>query len=446
MSSCRRKRSMFGLLAPSLSLILVTSLSAPATAARRLSLAEALALAKMRRSESVQAGIDVRLAGVDVLRAGLQRVRLTLDANYSDGYQRLNIGATAADCAVVPGACSTDGHEQTFISTAALSIPIWSGLAVEASWSRANKLVDAAEARRRSTWRSIELETAAAYWAVRRAELLVDTNVKAHERSSQVVAVTKARVDAGIAPTVDYMRARSSMLLEEAEISNLQGHSDDARAQLGSALQIDEPITLTEEPRGTDVVLAPLGELVAQAERRRPEVVAAQATFEAQRDQVRITSGAFWPQLSLYGNANAQNQFLGIPQSNIVGTFSAGVKVDWQIFDSLTTYTAFKQDRLTAERLAEDRRRVAYVVRAEVQSAYMRLRAALERREPLATALQVAREGLDLIERRYEAGTALVIEVLQAQTDLQQVELSLVNNAIDVSLLQTTLEAARGTL
>jgi outer membrane protein len=446
MSSCRRKKSTFGLVATSLVLVLVVSLPARAMAARRLSLADALALAKSRRSESVQAAIDVKLAGVDVLRAGLQRVHLTLDANYSDGYQRLNIGATAAECGVVQGACSTDGHEQLFVSTAALSIPVWSGLAVEAAWSRANRLVDAAEARRRSAWRSIELETASAYWAVRRAELLVDTNVKAHERSSQVVAITKARVDAGIAPAVDYMRARSSMLIEEAEISDLQGQSDDARAQLGSALQIDEPIVLTEVPSERNVVLAPLGEIVAQAERRRPEVVAAQATFDAQKAQVRITSGAFWPQLSLFGNADAQNQFLGIPQSNIVGTFSAGVKVDWQIFDSLSTYTAYQQEKLTAERFAEDRRRVVYVVRAEVQSAYMRMKAALERRGPLADALQVARAGLELIQRRYEAGTALVIEVLQAQTDLRQVELSLVNNAIDVSLLQTTLDAARGAL
>ena len=170
---------------------------------------------------------------------------------------------------------------------------------------------------------------------------------------------------------------------------------------------------------------------------------------------MRITRGAFWPQLSLFGNASAQNALFGtpqdadisgVPQSGFVGSFTVGAKVDWQIFDSLSTYTTLRQDILTSERLAEDRNRVLSVVRSEVASAYGRMSAAVARRQILADAARVAETAVDLIRRRYEAGTALLLEVLQAQADLQQVEISVVNNAIDIATLRVALDGARGRL
>jgi len=76
-----------------------------AHAARKLSLADAIALAKSQRPESARADLDLKIADVEILRAALQRVRLTANVNYSDGYQRVNLGATDAQCTSIPGAC-----------------------------------------------------------------------------------------------------------------------------------------------------------------------------------------------------------------------------------------------------------------------------------------------------------------------------------------------------
>ncbi len=130
----------------------------------------------------------------------------------------------------------------------------------------------------------------------------------------------------------------------------------------------------------------------------------------------------------------------------LIGNLSAGVRVDWQIFDSLSTYQTLRQNEITTDRLREERKRLAYTVRADVQSAHSRLRASLERQQPLRDALDAAQSAVEMVRRRYEAGTALVIEVLQAQDELQQIGLAVVGNAIDIAQSQVTLDAARGAL
>src|SRR5260221_3277588 len=251
-----------------------------AHAARKLSLAEAIALAKSQRPESARADLDLKIADVEILRAALQRVRLTANVSYSDGLQRVNVGASDDQCASIPGACTAKQHEQLLVGTANLSIPIWSGMSVEASWTRAHRLAAAADANRRATWANIAVETASAYWSVRRAELLLETERKARERNYQIMLVTKARADAGIAPQVDYARARTSVLRQEAGMSGLQGRAEQARAELGAALHVDGEIVLTEMPPESAEPRA-VAQLLTDAEKRRPELQAAQATWEA---------------------------------------------------------------------------------------------------------------------------------------------------------------------
>src|SRR5437879_1718913 len=85
--------------------LLLGGIAPEAHAARKLSLAEALVLAKSVRSESARADVDLKIADVEILRAALQRVRLTANVSYSDGYQRFNVGVPDAFCASIPSAC-----------------------------------------------------------------------------------------------------------------------------------------------------------------------------------------------------------------------------------------------------------------------------------------------------------------------------------------------------
>src|SRR5260370_8154973 len=92
-----------------------------AVAQRRLSLADAMALAKLNRSEAVEANIAIRLARVDVMRAALQRVQLTLDTSYTDGYQRQHIGTPTDIGRSLAQHCHVPPHQQQLALASALT-------------------------------------------------------------------------------------------------------------------------------------------------------------------------------------------------------------------------------------------------------------------------------------------------------------------------------------
>src|SRR5262249_59151115 len=121
------------LLLPALALLLLAPPESRA-AERNLSLDEALAVARRNRSDLQQAAIDVERADLNLLRAKLERVHLTIVGSASERWQRLQFqlfGPTVNDnAACFGGPCPDEQHN--YGGTADLTIPIWTGFTVEA--------------------------------------------------------------------------------------------------------------------------------------------------------------------------------------------------------------------------------------------------------------------------------------------------------------------------
>ena len=172
---------------------------------------------------------------------------------------------------------------------------------------------------------------------------------------------------------------------------------------------------------------------------------------------MRAAKGAYWPQVSLFGQATVGNQdFFGTAlyiqsltqqhQEELVFTALAGVRINWIFFDTLSTWTAVRDAGFVRDRARLDVERARYQIRADVQSAHGRLRTALERKTLVADAVASARRALDLLSKRYQVGEALLVEMLLAQTDLAQLEGDLMDAAVSTAEAEAALLAATGQL
>jgi outer membrane protein TolC len=418
----------------------------PALAARELTLADAMALARLRRSEVTQAEIDITRAKLGVLRAWLERAHLTVQANVTEQIQALNINGPPV-CQQTPWICSTEGHP--FTAAATLSVPLWSGFTIEADIAGARARREAAAATRRATLQSVALDAATTYWEVRRAELDRQVAATALERTREIERTAKIKVDAKIAPQVDYERAHVQTMRQAEQVTLLDAQLAVARANLGLALQLDEDVRPIEDPAAHLPLLPPLRDMLAAAMHLRPELAAAAATVESQRQIVRSTKGAYWPQLSIVGQAGASNQFFmlgGAPEERLVATASMGVQLSWLMFDMLGTWTAVRDAGLLRDRAQAALERERYQVRADVRAAHGRLAASLARRQAALEAQTAAKRALFLLEKRYQVGDALLVELLLAQQDLTQTEADLNDAAIDSAVAAAALAAAVGQL
>jgi outer membrane protein len=416
----------------------------PARAETRLSLTDAITVARQHRAEVGQAALDVQLARQGLLRAGLQRVRLTLEGRVSEQVDRLYVNAPSELCQSVEGLCQPATRARLFDLAANLSIPVWTGFGLEAGWSRARALERAAHAQQRAQLRALTLEVSRAYWSVRWAELQREAAGRALERRGAVASLIKARADAGIAPRPDLNRAEIAVLRQQAQVAEAEGRVAEAHAGLGAALEIEGPIILIDNPPPQGRPLPKLADMLATASRLRPELERARAEALAQRHRVSQIEGDFWPHLSLFGRAEARNEAFGVPQPNLIGYYSAGVTLSWLAFDSLTTFEAARSAELEQQKLSLEAQRMVHVIEAEVRAAHARLSGTLARQAPLEKARVLAEATVDLLRRRYQSGGALLLEVLAAQEELESVEASAIESAIAVAEAQAALDAAVG--
>ena len=428
-------------------------LPASARAARRLSVNDAVAIATARRSELKQADVDVMRARLALLRARLQYTQLTVQASLTEQAQALNVNAPSSlfvGCETT-GTCRNESH--VYSAGANLTIPLFSGLRVESDIARARALASAAHEQRRSTLRGILVEVVDTYWTVRRADLTYGLLEHALQREIDIEQSTKARVDAGITPVVDYYRAHLLVLRQQSQIKAIAEQRDAALAELGSVLQLDDPVELTDDPPDSAPAVPDLASLEQEALTARPELRAAAATAEAQWFGVRSAKAAYFPQLSVVGSATVGNQVffpsdLGQPQreERPIGNFFVGGQLNWLIFDMLTTWMNVKDAAHVYERQRQDLVRQRYLVLADVRATYQRLRHEVDRLTLGQLSAKVAQETIESLRKRYRVGSAAIYEVTAAEDQLVSVETDLIATRIAIAQAQAELRAAVGRL
>jgi outer membrane protein TolC len=425
-------------------LVIHALLPGSAIAQENLSLKGALERAFKQHSDLAIADLEVRLARIQKVRAALRRVRVRLDGRWSEQRERRYVGASAELCAGQGLACGGWARARVVDASAQLELPLWTGMALEAEWARARHLERASLAERRARRLALTLEVTRAYWTVRWMELLRQSARQALERRVLVAASIKARFGAGIAPRTDQGRAQTAMLRQRAQLSELEGRLAEARADLGAALELDPSFVLTDDPPAAPPPLPSLALALDQARRQRPELEAAGARTAAQDEQARIVRGALWPEVSLFARAEARNELLGIPQPDLIRHYSAGLLFSWLSLDGLATWQDARAAELDRQKAGHQGARIAQLVDAEVRRAHGQLAAALAERAPLLEAQAIARDTVTLIQRRYQAGAALLIEVLDAEDELAELDAAAAGNAVDIAVAQAALASARG--
>lgn len=437
---------------PSLWLIALTSstlsVAQPSgTSTRSLSLAEAVKLAMASEPAVASANIGRDRAELAAFRAQLDRFSVKVDAQLQELYAKTGI---FSDQESFSGALGLSNI------SAGVTVPVFSGFRVESNVDRADKLEEAAVWDARTARREVALSVARAYWAVRKIALLREVQERALERLRGAEEIAASRVRAGLAPPIDENRAVSRRLLQEVALAELDGQLREAKASLAVALGVEAELELTEQPNLPAALPRSAAELLSSARSERPELASARARLDAQAAAVKIAQSDYYPQLSAYTLFQYGNNpsLAGVdsrsvsgaanPFSNMAGDFQAGLTLSINIFDTLNTQHAVKDARYEESRLAVEIERVERVVDGEVRTAREKVVRIYKMREKLSPALAVARDNVEIVQKRYENGEALVFELLDSEVELLNIERQLTESGSDLTLAWLELDASLG--
>lgn len=301
--------------------------------------------------------------------------------------------------------------------------------------------LDAAEAGQRAQRFATALRTTELFYSAAAAEELVAIAEQRLQRAEQQLEFARTRLEVGSATLSDVLRA-------EIEVGNARiAHVDASSAQRAARLNLGRLLGLPDGARPASTALPdrapelpPFEELVRRAEMRSPSVVAARAeaeSFSAQRTAARM---AYLPTVGL----NSSYDWFAYQFPPNQESWSLRLQVSLPIFNGFQREAGIQQ-AAAAERAARARARdAAIAVRNAIETGVVEVRAAEERIEIAARAVELAREDLRVQEERYQIGNATIIELQTSQVALADAEVAYLRARQALGVAIARLEATLG--
>ena len=291
-------------------------------------------------------------------------------------------------------------------------------------------------------------EVEAAYFSVlaARAQGLALTEQEGALKTS--LEAVDVRLRGGLAARADQLRARAA--LAEATISRQSTERDLAKAE--AALKQAAGIAQTQALKLDWETVAPtaleastlLADLLAEAERQRPDLRALQASAASARAEAERARAARWPSVSLA--ANTGRTFFLEDERTPSSTYSVGVNLSVPLFDGGRLAAQARAAERDAERLQAEASSQAGQVALNVAEAYHDVRYAQTQREGISIQFESASESARAAEARYTAGVGSLLEWLTAQADLARARQSAAQADIDWLSAFSRLNHALGRL
>jgi len=310
-----------------------------------------------------------------------------------------------------------------------------------------------------------------AYWTLKALRANVTVQQQSLELAEELERENTVRVRVGQSAPIDVVQVQSEVAQRRENLISARAAADDAEDRL-RRLIIDPNdqsfwearLDLADEPGGR-VPLPDLDAVVAKAQRERYDIARAQNDLGNAATSVDYHSNQRLPDVrieaSYAGSGLGGSQLLrtgGFPGivtgtlnsgfGSVLGqtfgtnypTWSFGVTVSHPIgrsYEDLSKVQAEVERRQTAQRIASLQLDVATSLRQTARQ----VRSTAEREDAARAGATLAKERLDTEQRRYEVGLSTTFLVTQAQRDLLQAQVSLLQAMLDYQSSLVTFEA-----
>ena len=285
--------------------------------------------------------------------------------------------------------------------------------------------------------------------------LLDQVQVNVREQSvkllEQQLEDAKHRFDVGEVPRFNVLRAEVELANARPPLIRAQNDLRLSRETLVRLLAIDTPGKRTDftlinfvgdlayEHRVWD-----LSASLTRALDQRPELQQAQKQVVVARENIKLASAGYQPQVSVFGNYGIHNSPFAEDLDNTVHGWTVGAEASWPIFDGMLTHGRVVQARARSEQAELDYEDARRGVELEVRQAYSDYLQALQLIEAQMKTVEEAEESLRLAEARFRAGTGTQLDVLSAQTALTEARSNEIQARYEYNVANASLERVTG--
>jgi len=417
-------------------MVAVDGTSDTATYGGRLSLQTVVAQTLAHSPAVVSAAGTVRDA------AALRRVTLgaflpSVSLNSSAGWTDQSLATTGVSGSGLGSTLNAYGAGLT------AAVDVFTGGRRGAQRSQAEAISQAADAGLVQQRYATILLARQSYYDVLRAHELVRVAAEFVAQAELGLGYARDRLAAGTATRADVLLAELSLSTARRQQLAARDTLSTTSAALGRLVgangSVDADPLTTLEP--IPLALGDSG-VLALAPAAAPLVVNAQALANAGTAAVRASETQYLPTISLGAGYNWSNN--GRVSGALPSGWIVAFTTSFPLFNGFVREASVTQAKVAADVATATSADAKRFVRAEAQRLLGSLHVAEQDITLTLDAVRLAGEDLRVIQARYRAGIATILDVLTSQTALIQAELDLVSARFSYQVARASLEALLG--
>lgn len=316
----------------------------------------------------------------------------------------------------------------------------------DANLENARQLLQAASATQSSVVQNVLLNATQAYYQVQAGIAALDAAIESERASEESYKSAQARYKAGVSTPADKLQAQTLYAQNTLNRITTEGTLKNAYGTLANIMGLAANQTLqlaaSSPNQALNSIDQDIGNLIEQARKRRPDLVASEAQLKASLATIDASRAASKPTISVAVSNNSQDG------SNLSFNNNAalGVTVSIPIFSGFGPTYRIKSAQANADARAAQRDQLRLQISLDVWRAYQNLRTANETIRASTVLVTSAEESSRVALGRYKAGVGNIIDTLNAQSALASARQQQIQANLNANIARATLAQAMGSL
>lgn len=303
---------------------------------------------------------------------------------------------------------------------------VFDGYATPAQVKSARLNAEVAEFTLAATVQNVLFEGISAYVDVLQQNQLAVLAWESERTIMRQLHLEDERVQRGAGIAVDVLQAKSRLQVAKERRVSFEGRLADATTRYIQIFEHPPELASMREPQPpTQLLPSDMAAAVQTARNENPVVDASLATMAIADERKRLARAGYYPQLDVIARANRQND-----TDLVRGTrddMSVVLSATWNLFDGFATTAGVQQAAAEYKAARENHHTVARKMEEKTRLAWQEWTTAQQRVALLRNAVDIASEVFEARRKLREAGRETVINVLDAENEVYNARIGLVD-------------------
>jgi outer membrane protein len=350
----------------------------------------------------------------------------------------------------------TDFSEGVSSETISFGWVLYDFGARSATLENSRQLLAAAVANQSAVLQSVFAKTAKDYYAAQAAEANLESRRELESIARDDLEAAVERVAKGVAAVTDQLQADTALVQAVYEHAKAEADYETAVGTLAIDMSLSPDAALITPDLEQGVLpdatfVGALHDLMEEAKKTHPSIVAAEAQWQAALAKIRVVRAQGLPTVQWVGEADRSNQpvsaSLGQPQLPAVTREGyIGLKVTIPVFEGFERGYLIRQARAEAAEQEQAVRDSQQQVEIGVWSSFETLQVDTQNLRNTQLVVQSAQRAFDAVQHRYRSGVGSILEVLSGQGTLAVARQQRIQAQLDWRTARLQLAASLGKL